>query len=169
MSATATPVVLALGANLGDRIAMMHRAVSRLAEAGVQDLVCSVMYETDPVGYTEQPPFVNMVVAGQTWLTPHELANACRSIEQALGRTPRAKWHEREIDIDIVLFGQQIVHDDTLEIPHPRMHERRFVLQPCAEVVPDMVHPVLQQRIDTLLTACNDTAGVRLIGELVRS
>ncbi|MBU3741887.1 MAG: 2-amino-4-hydroxy-6-hydroxymethyldihydropteridine diphosphokinase [Candidatus Kapabacteria bacterium] len=163
MSSAATPVVLALGANLGDRIAMMHRAVARLADAGVEHMVCSPMYETEPVGYTEQPAFVNMAVAGQTSLTPHQLASACRSIEQALGRTPRAKWHEREIDIDIVLYGHHVVHDDALDIPHPRMQDRRFVLQPCADIVPDMMHPLLQRRVNELLTACSDTAGVRRI------
>jgi 2-amino-4-hydroxy-6-hydroxymethyldihydropteridine diphosphokinase len=161
MHDTPTTVVLALGANLGDRLATLRAAVERCSAALIRDVRCSRVYETEPVGYVDQPAFLNMIVVGETMLGAHDLAQACSAIEIDLGRQARAKWHEREIDIDIVLYGREVIGSPTLEIPHPRMHERRFVLQPCAEVVPEMVHPILDTTINALLHDCADTAAVR--------
>ena len=157
----AVPVVLALGANLGDRIATIRRAIAMLSDSVLHDVRASAMYETEPVGYTDQPSFINMAITGVTTLPASELYHRCKAIELDLGRTPRAKWHEREIDIDVVLYGENVVHEADLMIPHPRMHERRFVLQPCADIAPAMLHPILHRRVDDLLKDCTDMAAVQ--------
>lgn len=161
MHALAVPVVLALGANLGDRVATIRRAIAMLSDDVLHDVRASALYETEPVGYTEQPSFINMAVSGMTLLPALELHHRCKKIELDLGRTPRAKWHEREIDIDVVFYGSSVVHEADLMIPHPRMHERRFVLQPCADIVPTMLHPVFLRRVEELLTDCSDSAAVQ--------
>jgi 2-amino-4-hydroxy-6-hydroxymethyldihydropteridine diphosphokinase len=161
MHAHAIPVVLALGANLGDRIETIRRAIAMLTDTVLHDVRASAMYETEPVGYIDQPSFINMAVVGATTLSALELHHRCKAIELDLGRTPRAKWHEREIDIDVVFYGGSVVCEADLMIPHPRMHERRFVLQPCADIVPAMLHPVLHRRVDDLLRDCTDMAAVQ--------
>lgn len=163
-------VLLGLGANLGDRETALRKAVELLVERrAIYSPVLSSVYETAPVGYTEQPPFLNMVVAAGTLLLPGKLLAVCREVEKAVGRVEREKWHERELDIDILLYHTKIVAQGECIVPHPRMHERRFVLEPAAEIVPGMVHPVLRKTIAELLQQCGDTSSVRRIGELQRA
>lgn len=160
-------VLLGLGANLGDREQALRRAITSLVERkAIFAPVLSSVYETEPVGYTDQPPFLNMVVAAGTLLLPDKLLAVCRETERALGRVERAQWHEREIDIDILLYHNKIMTTGSFSVPHPRMHERRFVLEPAAEVAAAVVHPVLRKTMAELLAQCGDTSEVRKLGEL---
>jgi 2-amino-4-hydroxy-6-hydroxymethyldihydropteridine diphosphokinase len=154
-------VLLSLGSNLGDRLAYLENAVELLQRFNVlQNIVISSVYETEPVGVTDQPWFLNLVIAGRTALKADELFLLCKSIEHSLGRKPRQRWFEREIDIDILLYGSLLINTDDLVIPHPRMHERLFVLKPAAEIAANIFHPTLNIRIIDLLINCNDTATV---------
>ena len=156
---SSTFVALSLGANLGDKYQTLHAAFSMLSEI-VEDIQSSSIYETEPVGYQDQPAFYNCIFTGNTSLTVEDLHARIKSIEVALGRQQRPQWHEREIDIDIVLFGSSIIQNEKLTIPHPRMHERLFVLKPLAELCPDMQHPLLQQSVQQLIAVCPDTSGI---------
>lgn len=159
-----TPILLSLGANIGNRILNLQRACTELKNVLlVKNFVSSGLYETEPVGYTSQPDFINMCVFGFTGLTPMEFYTGVKLIEKKLGRIERPQWHEREIDIDILLYGNEIIKTDTLTIPHPRMHERKFVLLPASEVASDMIHPVSKSSIAELLKLCTDTATVKKI------
>lgn len=160
--------VLSLGANLGDRLTALRRAVNLLrSEAFVGEIQISPIYETEPVGFREQPPFFNIVVAGSTLLTPQELLGVCKDIEQRLGRRERLRWREREIDIDVLLYGDIILTNGELELPHPCMLERGFVLVPAAEIVPDFLHPVANKTLRELALLCPDKSEVRRIYDVL--
>ncbi len=149
-----TEVWLGLGANVGDPAQTIARALDRIDHLPETDLVeISPVYRTAPVGYTDQPPFLNLAAAIRTGLSPDDLAAACRRIESDLGRVERPRWHEREIDIDLLIYGDRTVDRDGLTIPHPRMNRRRFVLMPLADIAPDLVHPVTGITIADLLRA----------------
>ena len=168
MKKPSTTILLGLGANLGDREQALRKAIMLLLERrAIYAPVLSSVYETEPVGYTDQPPFLNMVVAAGTLLLPEKLLAVCREVERAVGRVHREKWHEREIDIDILLYHNRILAQPHFSIPHPHMHERRFVLEPAAEVAPDMVHPVLRRTMARLLEQCADNSAVRKTGGLL--
>jgi len=149
------PVIayVGLGSNLGDRKAHLFTALSLLTETdGVRVLQTSSFLENPAVGGpTDSPPFLNGVVEIETTIGPHALLQRLMEIEQALGRQRRVKWEPRVIDLDILLFGEQIISSDDLVIPHPLMHERRFVLEPLAEIAPNATHPVLQMTAKGLL------------------
>jgi 2-amino-4-hydroxy-6-hydroxymethyldihydropteridine diphosphokinase len=156
--------LLSLGANIGDRMATIARAVELIScSRGIELQSVSSMYETDPVGYLEQPAFINAAAAIRTTLTPRRLLGRVRAIERALGRRRRSRWHEREIDIDILLFGDLIVDEEDLHIPHREMHRRRFVLEPLAEIAREAWHPVLELTVASLLERCDDRSAVRRI------
>ncbi|MBL7999739.1 MAG: 2-amino-4-hydroxy-6-hydroxymethyldihydropteridine diphosphokinase [Candidatus Kapabacteria bacterium] len=156
-------ILLSIGANLGNRQRTVTAAMDMIEEHGLlYECLRSPLYETEPVGFTEQPPFVNCCMSGITTIDIHDVRSELSQIETTLGRTPRAKWHEREIDIDIILAGNHIVNSDALTIPHPRMAERRFVLQPAADIEPAMFHPLFSIDVQTLLERCTDTAAVTL-------
>lgn len=160
-------ILLSLGANLGNREATLSHAIELLVERkAIYNAVLSSVYETEPVGYADQPPFLNMVVAADTLLLPAKLLAVCKETEVALGRQERPRWHEREIDIDLVLYHNKVIVQDDLLLPHPRMHERRFVLAPAAEVAPLCLHPLLQKTVAQMLHECQDNASVRKIGAL---
>jgi 2-amino-4-hydroxy-6-hydroxymethyldihydropteridine diphosphokinase len=145
-------VVLSLGANLGNRQETLASAVVCLQEAEIcSECHVSAFYETSPVGYEKQPDFLNIAVSGVTNHTPETLLFLCKSIEYLFGRKPRARWHQRELDIDIIYYGKMIIKNATMEIPHPRMHERSFVLRPLAEIEPELLHPVLKLNTTQLL------------------
>ena len=121
--------------------------------AGIGILRESPIYETEPVGYTEQRWFLNMVVEAETALFPLQLLTRTAKIEQRLGRARTVPNGPRTIDIDVLLYGTAVLHSPRLEVPHPRMQERRFVLAPLADLAPDLRHPVLRQTIRELLGA----------------
>lgn len=149
---------LSLGANIGDREHQLQRALTALArvpETAIQAI--SDVYETDPVGFLEQPPFLNLAVAISSALAPHPLLAAIAILERDLGRQRVVRFGPRTIDIDILLCGELIVDDQpTLIIPHPRMHERAFVLVPLAQIAPQAIHPVLGITVKEL---CDHVAG----------
>lgn len=156
-------IAFSIGANLGDRLLSMKRAISLLSES-ITDLQCSSVYETEPVGYNDQPVFLNCAICGYTDKSPELIIETCKRIEYTIGRQLRPKWHEREIDIDIVLFEDCILDSKDIAIPHPRMHLRAFVLQPLSEISPDRIHPVLKKNIKQLLSECTDTAKIKVFG-----
>ena len=135
---TSAIIYLSLGSNLGNRREAIENGIHELRRAGIGDLVVSAFYETEPVGYDEQPWFLNIAAAGWTTLPPHELLNVCKRIEAKLGRTETFRNGPRPLDIDILLYGTLCVDETDLVIPHPRMSERGFVLIPLLEIAPDV-------------------------------
>ena len=143
-------VYLSLGSNVGDREAQLRDAQTRLAAAG-RVVEVSSFYETEPVEFIEQPWFLNRVLALETDQNPQELMATVLRIEEEMGRRRVQKKGPRAIDIDILLFDDTIVDSKELTIPHPAMHQRRFVLEPLAEIAPELLHPVLKKTIGELL------------------
>lgn len=146
-------VYLSLGSNVGNREANLRAAVNGLEEARVPVLRASPIYETEPVENTKQGWFLNLVVEAETKLTPLELLHRTMRIERELGRVRRVAKGPRTIDIDILLFGHAVLHSRDLEVPHPRMAERRFVLVPLADLVPDLRHPITGRTVREMLEA----------------
>ena len=145
-------VYLSLGSNIGDRAENLNAAIDRLRSVG-EIIQVSSFYETEPVEFAAQAWFLNCVIALDTEKTPQELLASILDIEQQMGRRRAQKKGPRVIDIDILLFGNLIVDEPGLTIPHPAMHERRFVLEPLAEIAPDVRHSVLQRTIQELRDA----------------
>lgn len=144
-------VYLALGSNLGDRLRNLQRAVTLLNQAGVTVQTVSSIWETEPVGFADQGWFLNIALKATTDLTPLQLLVRTASIENAMGRKQVIRNGPRTIDIDILLFGRTIIDTPTLTVPHPRLHERRFVLEPLNEITPTLRHPTLGRSIGNLL------------------
>ena len=143
-----------LGANLGDRRATVRDAALRLGSTrGVVSIAVGPVIETDPVGPPDQPRYINTVARVETALSPRELLDTMLAIEQAFGRdrAREERWGPRTIDLDLLLYDDLIVDEPGLTLPHPRMHERRFVLEPLAALAPDLIHPVLRTPIAELL------------------
>jgi 2-amino-4-hydroxy-6-hydroxymethyldihydropteridine diphosphokinase len=142
-------VYLSLGSNVGDREAQLRDAVIRLAAAG-RVVAVSSFYETEPVEFTQQPWFLNCAVALETGQTPWQLMTTILRIQEEMGRKRVHKKGPRSIDIDILLFDNVIVEEPELIVPHPALHQRRFVLEPLAEIAPEVLHPVLKRTIREL-------------------
>ena len=153
-------VYLSLGSNVGDREAHLRDAVVRLGMAG-RVVTVSSFYETEPVESIQQPWFLNCVVALETSQTPRQLMTSLLRIEQEMGRTRVRKKGPRTIDIDILLFDSEQIVSEELIIPHPAMQQRRFVLEPLAELAPEAVHPVLKKTVRELLDALPPGQAVR--------
>ncbi|MCL4534453.1 MAG: 2-amino-4-hydroxy-6-hydroxymethyldihydropteridine diphosphokinase [Bacteroidetes bacterium] len=153
-------VFVGLGTNLGDRLGQLKQALCLLRGLGTVRRVSS-LYETEPVGYAGQPWFLNAACEMETDLSPLDLLSALKDIEHHLGRVPTRRNGPRTIDLDILLYDERQVELPDLKIPHPRMHQRRFVLEPLAEIAPDAVHPRLGKTARELLQELQD-------GEVVR-
>ena len=145
-------VYLSLGSNVGDRAAHLHAAIACLGALG-KVVAVSSFYETEPIEFTNQAWFLNCIVALETTEAPQELMAAILYIEHEMGRERLQPKGPRIIDIDILLFGEIILDSSTLTVPHPAMHQRRFVLQPLAEIAPETRHPVLKKSIQEMLDA----------------
>ncbi|HUK53886.1 MAG TPA: 2-amino-4-hydroxy-6-hydroxymethyldihydropteridine diphosphokinase [Candidatus Binatia bacterium] len=152
---------LGLGSNLGDRAAYLEQAITALAAAGVTVVRCSSFYATEPIGFAPQHWFLNAVVQAETDLMPRQLLHATQEVERSLGRRRMVRNGPRTVDIDILFYGGNVVRMPDLEIPHPRMAERRFVLVPLREIAPGLRHPTLRLSIAELLAATPDRSEVR--------
>jgi 2-amino-4-hydroxy-6-hydroxymethyldihydropteridine diphosphokinase len=146
-------IYLALGSNIGDREANLRAAIESFSKADIPVRRESPVYETEPVGCQDQRWFLNMVVEAETALFPMQLLGRTAKIERSLGRVRTAPNGPRTMDIDILLYGNAVVRSARLEIPHPRMHERRFVLAPLADLAPGLRHPVLHHTVRQMLDA----------------
>lgn len=154
-------VYLLLGSNLGDREGLIHRAISRIGDEIGTVVSVSSLYETAAWGNEDQPSFLNVAVGVETSMTGHQVLERILEIEEELGRIRQEKWGARLIDIDIVLYGQEVIDDgDRLQVPHPRMQDRKFVLEPLAEIAGGIEHPLLQQNISTILALLKDNLEV---------
>jgi 2-amino-4-hydroxy-6-hydroxymethyldihydropteridine diphosphokinase len=152
------PVYLALGTNLDDReanLALARRELSTLNNI----LKVSSIYETPPWGVTDQPAFLNQVLAARTNLSPLDLLKSVKDIEARMGRVPSVRFGPRLIDIDILLYGDTFLNTPTLTLPHPRMAERAFVLVPLLEIAPDLTHPVSGEPLQVVLSRL-DSGGI---------
>ncbi|GAB3532007.1 2-amino-4-hydroxy-6-hydroxymethyldihydropteridine diphosphokinase [Pontibacter brevis] len=153
---------LLLGGNLGDRVSYLTEARKSIATVIGSITNSSKLYETAAWGKTDQPSFLNQVLAVQTDLRPEQVLLKINTIEQELGRVRLEHWGARVIDIDILFYDQHVVQSQRLTIPHPQLHLRRFTLMPLAEIAPRLVHPVLGKAAEDLLKECPDTLEVRV-------
>ncbi|MBN2339359.1 MAG: 2-amino-4-hydroxy-6-hydroxymethyldihydropteridine diphosphokinase [Acidobacteria bacterium] len=153
---------ISAGSNVGDRWAQLGRAIAALEACG-RVIAVSSCYETEPVGYGDQPWFLNLAAGLETRLTPHQLLSFCQSIELAQGRVRPFPNAPRTLDLDILLYGDLILDLPDLVLPHPRLADRRFVLEPLAEIAPLLRHPVLNRSVRQLLELCPDRATVRKV------
>lgn len=154
-------IYLSLGSNLGDRAANLNRAIDALAGIGVQILRRSSIYETEPVDFHAQPWFLNCVVEAKTALQPLPLLKALQGIEQGMGSRKLVFRGPRIIDLDILFYESAAIHEKGIEIPHPRLSERRFVLVPLAKLAPHFLHPVMKVTIHELIETTKDKSIVR--------
>lgn len=158
-------VYVAMGSNLGKRVATLGLAKEQLAAVGGLVLTdSSPYYETEPESVSsglDQPYFINSVLRLQTDLAPSELLQRLQQIEQALGRQRGIRWGARTIDLDVLLYDDIVMREEALEIPHPRMHERRFVLEPLCDIAPEIRHPLLGKTVRELLKGLNREETIR--------
>jgi 2-amino-4-hydroxy-6-hydroxymethyldihydropteridine diphosphokinase len=152
---------LSLGSNLGARIRNLARARRLLASGGAEIVAASSIYETEPVDRADQPWFLNQVLEVRSPLEPPALLRLAKSIEAALKRVPTVAKGPRTIDVDILFAGARVVDSPDLVVPHPRLHQRNFVLVPLAEIAPDLIHPVLKKAIREL--AANSADPTRVV------
>lgn len=156
---------VAFGGNVGDVERNLRRALEAVAALpGTRIQKVSSLYQTAPVGVQDQPEFVNGALELETGLSPEELLRHLLEIETALGRTREVRWGPRTVDLDLILYEDRVLRSLALELPHPRMHQRGFVLVPLAEIAPHTVHPGFGKRVSQLLDDLGPTDDVRLLG-----
>ncbi len=144
-------VYIGLGSNLGDRLGFIQQAVKMLEfNNAINILETSSFYETEPYGVKDQDWFINAAVKISTTLTPVEVLRVCQHIEQKLGRKREIKWGPRVIDLDILLYDEEIIADDILTIPHPSTYDRACCIVPLLEIAEDLIHPILQKEMDEI-------------------
>ncbi|MFN0158911.1 MAG: 2-amino-4-hydroxy-6-hydroxymethyldihydropteridine diphosphokinase [Bacteroidota bacterium] len=154
-------VFLGLGSNLGERHKFLQQAANELKNLPTSKVIwTSSVYETDPYGKPNQPKFLNACVEMETTLPPAELYLKVKEIEQRVGRMESEQWGPREIDIDILVYDGLVFSDETLNVPHAEMENRRFVLVPLREIAPDLVHPTNGMTVEKLSASCKDTGKV---------
>jgi len=152
---------LSIGSNLGDRETYLKNAVHGLREQGIETVETASVYETEPKDVGVQPWYLNTVVKAQTQLPPQDLLSRCLFVEEQNQRVRDGVRAARTLDIDILFYGNQIIRETGLSIPHPRLAERKFVLVPLAEIAPDFVDPLSETSIACLLRQCRDSSEVR--------
>jgi len=162
-------VFLSLGSNLGNRLENLTQALENLQQKVGNIVKISSVYETDPWGFSNQDKYLNMVIEMMTIFSPEEILHAIKFIEQNLKRNTRLKWESRTIDIDILFFNDEIFEGNEIQIPHPWLHLRRFVLCPLNEIAPDLMHPVLQKSSYQLLEECIDKLQVSIFNEQIKT
>jgi len=151
---------LGLGSNVGDREEYIEQAAFLMAKMPNLKVVKKASnYETDPEINSKQPPYINTVFQIKTKLSPYELLNTVNDMENTLGRERGVEWGPRTIDIDILLYGDQVLSDDKLTIPHPLLHDRKFVLEPLAEIAPNTEHPIMDKKIIDMFREKQTEAG----------
>ncbi len=145
---------IGIGSNLGDKVNNCLQSIKKIGRLPKCKVIAlSSLFKTEPQGVTGQDWYANCVVKIRTKLTPPELLQSLMNIELDMGRRRKKKWEARIIDLDILLFNQEIISSESLSIPHPLLHERRFVLEPLAELAPDLIHPILKLTVITLKNA----------------
>ena len=155
---------IGIGSNLGDKVYQCETAISDILRADQNKLLAkSSLFKTKPIGYTSQDWFINGVIKIETDLEPLELLQVLKDIESRLGREKTFRWGPRVIDLDILLFDEEEIEMEGLQIPHPHLQERQFVLIPLAEIDPEVIHPVLKKRIGELLENIKEDQGVEKI------
>ena len=163
-------VFISIGSNLGDRVANCREAVRRLAGYdGLRVVKTSSLYETEPWGVTDQGPFINAAVEIDTGLAPDALIDLLKGVEAGMGRTEGRRWGPRLIDLDIIFYGDRVVDEASLKVPHPSADERAFVLVPLNEIAPGFTHPASGRKVSELLRVLPDSekSGVRRLTDKI--
>ncbi|MFV1951628.1 MAG: 2-amino-4-hydroxy-6-hydroxymethyldihydropteridine diphosphokinase [Nitrospinota bacterium] len=155
---------IGIGSNIGNTYSNCLRAIEELNRSGKNRIVAkSSLYKTEPIGYTNQKWFINCVVELETLLSAKDLLLLLKDIEFRLGRTKGPRWGPRNIDIDLLLYDNQVINDTDLKVPHPEIKKRRFVLAPLSEIAPDLIHPVIGLSIKALLDSVGDAQRVEML------
>ena len=158
-------IYLSLGSNLGDRLANLRSAIAALPDSGITVRKVSSIYESEPVDFRDQPWFLNCVLEAETKLSPLDLLHALQTIELRMGREKTIPKGPRPIDLDILFYADQVIDTPELQIPHPRIAQRRFVLVPLAEIAPTVHHPVSVRTVTEMLVQTPDRSAVRRLAE----
>jgi 2-amino-4-hydroxy-6-hydroxymethyldihydropteridine diphosphokinase len=158
-------IVLLLGSNIDNRLELLASACSLILKQIGPIVAASSIYESDPWGYDSNNPFLNQAVLIKTRFSPEKVLEKCLSIEAQLGRTrnENGTYADRNIDIDILLYEELIISNETLEIPHPRMHQRRFCMEPLTEIVPDWKIPTFGKTVRAMLKDCEDNSSIKTL------